>query len=360
MTNESLDRLDALLVRQRRAAAQRLTQPQKAAVVIGLLDEAAAQSILGRMSKQELKSLGLAMTELETVTETAIEQAIEEFTGEVSSIRGAVVGREKARSLLGALMNQDELTELVGEEESDEPEPEEDNVWDKIAAIEDNLLSEYLSGEHPQTVAALMTRIKPKKAASLLEMFNTETRRRVLAALAKAPQLDPASVRRLENALRIDLDKFVENKSTARGPDEFLGELVKGLPGDLANEVVDDLTNIDETLGEAVRDKLFSFPDIQERIEPMYITTVCKKVDLDTLVRALKLGKERDGSTFDFIMSNISGRFSEQIEEELSEAPRISKKDADAAMTVLMMTITDLEASGEIKFKTTEEDEEFI
>ena len=338
------------------AAATTLTQPQKAAVVIGLLDEDAAKDMLGAMSKDDLKVLGSAMMELETVAEDAIMAVIQEFTGELSSLGASIGGRFKAKAILGSILSDDEIEQVVGKDE----DTNEISVWELLSELDEEFLTNYLQREHPQTAAAILMRMEPAKVAALLEKLPPTARGTLVQKLAKAPKLEDHALKRVEQAMRADLAEFVNRGGGSKAAMDFLGAVAKNLPSPIATEMIASLSETDEAISEQVKEVVFTFSDIPTRVEPMYLTTILKKLDAEPLAKALKLGKQRSPDVYEFIIKNISSRFAEQIEESLEEVPRMTVKDAESAMQALMETISRLAESGEIKLTSGDDDEEFI
>ena len=115
----------------------------------------------------------------------------------------------------------------------------------------------------------------------------------------------------------------------------------------------DVLIGLDETdagFASLVRRAIFTFENIPDRIEPRDIPKVLREVDQAQVVIALTAAKA-DGheAVAEFILSNLSGRMSDSIREEIEEAGVVKPKIGEAAMGEIIGAIRKLEASGDIE-----------
>ena len=45
------------------------------------------------------------------------------------------------------------------------------SIWQRLSNVQDNILANYLKTEHPQTVALILSKVKPEHSARVLSML---------------------------------------------------------------------------------------------------------------------------------------------------------------------------------------------
>jgi flagellar motor switch protein FliG len=48
------------------------------------------------------------------------------------------------------------------------------NMWEKLSNVQETVLGNYLKNEYPQTVAVVMSKLKPEQAARVLSVLPEE------------------------------------------------------------------------------------------------------------------------------------------------------------------------------------------
>ena len=141
----------------------RLTGPEKAAVILLTLGED-HRTIWKALDDDEIKEISQAMAGLGNVSSTVVEQLLVEFVTEMSG-SGSVMGSfEQTQRLLASFLDDDKVGDLMEEIRG----PAGRTMWDKLGNVNEGVLANYLKNEYPQTVAVVLSKIKPEHAARVL------------------------------------------------------------------------------------------------------------------------------------------------------------------------------------------------
>ncbi|MGI5935670.1 MAG: FliG C-terminal domain-containing protein, partial [Oscillospiraceae bacterium] len=108
--------------------------------------------------------------------------------------------------------------------------------------------------------------------------------------------------------------------------------------------ILESLDMIDAELAEDIRRSMFVFEDIT-RLSTQAIQRVLKEVDQQVISIALKGATEE---VKNFIMSNLSKRLQEMIEDDLQVMGPMRLRDVEEAQQKIVNTVRSLEESGEI------------
>ncbi|MCH8197110.1 MAG: flagellar motor switch protein FliG, partial [Proteobacteria bacterium] len=141
-----------------------LNGPQKAAIMMLSLNEDQAASIFTLMDDEEIKEISQHMASLGDVRANTVERLFSEFVEQISA-GGSLIGTyESTERLLLKSIGKDRVDNIMEEIRG----PAGRTMWDKLGNVSEQVLSNYLKNEYPQTVAVVLTKIKPDHAASVL------------------------------------------------------------------------------------------------------------------------------------------------------------------------------------------------
>ena len=209
---------------------------RKAAILIDSLDPESADLVLGNMPSESADSIRRAVLELASVDSQEREQVLQELGGcETLAAAGDVeLDESRAEKLAG---DGDELEEAYA------PTPDGPAAipFSFLSGAPTDVLSDYLSGEHPQAVSVVLAHLPPRQAAELLRCLPSERKRDVLNRLARLDAMDAEVVRHIEQGLRVllaDRSRRAEQQPAGlaaveaildAADDEQRGELIRHL-----------------------------------------------------------------------------------------------------------------------------------
>jgi flagellar motor switch protein FliG len=134
----------------------------------------------------------------------------------------------------------------------------------------------------------------------------------------------------------------------AMRPEQRLGAIFDYASGEFRDGILSFLEASDAEFAGRTRRSMFTFPDIETRLRRQDVSAVVRAVDQKVLVTALAGAERNAPGAKTFILSSISSRMAEAIEEEIRETGAVRGGDAEAAQSEVIRAIRVLERSGEI------------
>src|SRR3954465_14303722 len=162
-----IDGLMAQLAQKPPAPAKeprRLTGPERAAVLMLALGERYGGKIFSLLDDDELREISIVMSTLGTIDADSVEQLLLEFVSRMSA-SGALLGNYDATE---RLLQQYLPKERVGGIMDEIRGPAGRNMWEKLANVQEEVLANYLKNEYPQTVAVVLSKLRPDHTARVL------------------------------------------------------------------------------------------------------------------------------------------------------------------------------------------------
>lgn len=323
-----------------------LTQPQKAAIIIGALGPDAASPILEKFDEAILRTFATAMSQLRNVKPDTVEAAVKHFVHEISlmdrSVRGGMGG---VRDLLQPILNNASLQRIIDHVDM----PSVHNVWEKLAMVDDQALSEFLRREHPQTAAVVLSKLSSEHAARVLSLCDSERARDIVMGITKASSLDANVVEAIGSSVSNDFLARQRGDAKGQKPAERVGGIMNYVSGEIRKFVLDHLEEKTPEFADEVKRKMFTFEDIPVRVERRDIAAVVRIINQEDLLKALAGAAENAPETKDFILSGISSRVAEQIREDLTDLGKVKKREAEEAQSEVIKAIRQLESQGDLK-----------
>lgn len=332
-----------------------MTGRQKAAIIVRLLLAEGGELPLKGLPDHMQAALTEQIGAMRSVDRTTLRAVVEEFITLLES-----VGLSFPGGIDGALRMLDghisataasRLRRLAGASAKADP-------WDRIAALDPEKLLPVLAEESVEVGAVMLSKLAVSRAAELLGKLPGDRARRIAYAVSQTGNIDPETVRQIGLSLVTQLEAQPV-RAFETDPHERIGAILNFSPAATRDDVLTGLTETDEGFAAQVRRAIFTFADIPARIEGRDIARVIRGVDQATLVTALA-GATGDASaaTAEFILANMSQRMAASLREEMAERGKVKEKDAEAAMTAIIVVVRELESAGEITLRTAEDEED--
>lgn len=324
----------------------RLTQAQKAAIIIGVIGADAAGPIVEQMDENMMRNFAAAMSTLKKIEPDEVHEIISEFVTELDKFSETVRGGiGRARELMQDYVAEAVLNQIMNEVDS----PASNNVWKRLATTDEQALAEFLSREHPQTAAVVLSKLPAEQAAKVLGRLDAETARDMVFGLTKAASLETNVVDAIGYSVSEDFLANIRGGGSRYKPAERIGSIMNYTTGEIRQAVLGFLEQTQPELSEAVKGSMFTFQDIHERIQPRDMVAIVRNTEQEILLRALKGAEDNAPASLDFVFSSISSRMAEQLRESLGEFDKVKIREAEEAQQAILKVIRDLEAAGELK-----------
>src|SRR3984893_6321415 len=350
--NEIADLVATLAGRQPAGGSARgLSGPERAAVLMLALGDQHGERVWKLLDDDELRTLSVTMSSLGTVEAEAVEALLLEFVGRLSA-SGALLGNYDATErLLQQYLPPERVSGLMEEIRG----PAGRNMWEKLSNVQEQVLANYLKNEYPQTVAVVLSKLKPEHAARVLAILPEDFSLEVVNRMLKMEAVQKEVIERVENTLRTE---FMSNLSQTRRRDahEVMAEIFNNFDRQTETRFMTALEDDNRDAAERIKTLMFTFDDLT-RLDSGSPQTLTRHIDKDKLAVALKGAAE---AVRQFFMSNMSSRAAKMLTDDMDALGPVRLRDVDEAQGQLVNLAKDLAAKGEIMITKSHSDEELI
>ena len=330
--------------------ARKLTGPEKAAVILLSLGEDHTRLWQG-LDEDEIKEISQAMASLGTVSAQVVEELLVEFVSGMSG-SGAVMGSfEQTQRLLASFMPNDRVEGLMEEIRG----PAGRTMWDKLGNVNEAVLANYLKNEYPQTVAVVLSKVKPDHAARVLTSLPEDFALECVQRMLRMEPVQREILDKIEQTLRTE---FMSNlaRTSKRDSHEMMADIFNSFDRQTEARFIGALEERNREAAERIRALMFVFEDLA-KLDPGGIQTLLRAVEKDSLGLALKGSSEALRELF---FSNMSERAAKIMREDMESMGPVRLKDVDQAQMAMVQVAKDLAAKGEIMLVGQGGDDELI
>ncbi|MHC4423995.1 MAG: FliG C-terminal domain-containing protein [Planctomycetota bacterium] len=297
-----------------------LTGRQKAAMLLMSLDAATAAELLKGIEPEEIEEIAVELGRINTSgRRDAREQAriAQEF---YNSLRKR---ETPGFSMKGFL--KDMLVAVLGKDKAEQVQArvrkatEKKDLFTDIRLAETEELALALEGEHPQTIAVVLSELDPKKGQDVLPLLSEEARLKAVCKMTDPDLLGTQVKQRMASMVGERLKSFKGEAlvGTAGRREQNLRQLaivLSGLEKDLRDQLLDEIGKHDEETGTMVRRLMVTWEDIPS-IADRSLQEALRTVESNRLAIALYGADEEVARK---IRANISERAAAALDEEAS------------------------------------------
>jgi len=202
----------------------------------------------------------------------------------------------------------------------------------------------FIQGEHPQTIALIMSYLEPEQAAAILSSLPSERQTEVARRIAIMDSTSPEIIREVENTLEKKISSLGAQDYTSAGGINSIVEILNYVDRSTEKTILETLEVQDPVLSEEIKKLMFVFEDII-KMDDRSIQLVLREVESKDLALALKGSNEE---VQEKIKKNMSQRAAEMLEEEMVFLGPVRLRDVEEAQQQIVNVIRRLEDSGEI------------
>ncbi len=332
--------------------APKLTGLQKAAIILIALGPAESAGILRHVTEEEADKLAKAIVQLDSTTAEQLKECLEAFEHESFSQRLMTKGGfEYAQKLFVEAYGVEIATRLM--ERLTKSLQNDSVTFENFRKVDPQQLAKFIQGEHPQTIALILSNLEAAQAAILLSSLPTEARVEVAARMADLDQISPEVVRNIASVLDQKLRNLGELSREAVGGVRAVANMFNRLDPTTCMQLLETVEKDNPPLFENIRKFMFVFRDL-EGLDISVLRIIMSKVERNSLLLALKGANESLRQKF---LSTQSQRGSEMMSEELSNLGPVRLKDVDAAQQSVITIAQELEKEGLISLSGTANEE---
>lgn len=328
-----------------------MTGPQRAAVILLILGEEFGRPIWEEFDDEEIRIITRAMAELGTVDADQVERLMLDFVSRLSSA-GAITGSfDRTISLLEKILPSDQVALIMEEIRG----PAGRNMWQKLGNIDAVVLANFLKNEYPQTIAVILSKIRPDHSANVLRNLPNELSIEVVGRMLRLELVQKEALDHIENTLRTEFVSTL-TQTRRRDPHELMAEIFNGFDRQTETRFLAALDASNQEAAERIRALMFTFEDLG-KLDSAGLQTLMQQVDKDTLARALKGAGE---GMRNFFMSAMSQRAAKNLVDDMESLGPLRLKEVDEAQMKLVTLTKELAEKGEIVISKGNAEDELV
>ena len=317
-----------------------LTGPQKAAIFLLAMGEEFTKSFFKRSDEESIQKIGKCMADITYISAEVMDAVINEFLisfGTETNI--PVSGRSFLKNVVTKTLD-DEMTRKVfmaiGGDDADAP-------FGDLAYVPAENIANIIGGEHPQTIALVLSYLPSEKAGEIMTLLPEETRADIGLRVLRIGQVPDELINELDEAIKKDLSK-VRVASRKFDGVEALANILNQADGETEDMVLANIEREDPDLADMVRQKMFIFEDLLQ-VDDRSFREILKNIDNQVLVKALKTASE-DMKTK--IFGNLSERAAAMLQEDMDVMGPVRLREVEEAQQAIIRAAKTLEGEGKI------------
>ena len=325
-----------------------LTGPQRVAVLLLALGPEQSARLFGVMDEDEIRAISAAMATLGPVHAELVERLCNDFAESIGA-PGSLVGTfESTERLLLRSLAPDRAAAIMAEIRG----PAGRTMWDKLGNVNEAVLANYLKNEYPQTVAVVLSKVKPDHAARVLTMLPDGFAMEVVMRMLRMESVQKEVLDGVEHTLRAE---FMTNlaRSAQRDPHEMMAEIFNSLDRQAEGRFVAGLEERNREAAERIKSLMFTFDDLQ-RLSGQALQALLRTVEKDKLPLALRGASDKLREMF---FANLSERAGKMLREEIEALGPVRLRDVDEAQASIVDVAKDMAATGQIKIAKGQDEE---
>ncbi len=328
-----------------------LSGSEKAAILILSLGEEYASRVFSHMNDEEIKELSQVMANLGNVSSGLVEKLFVEFVEQMSSTGSLVGSLESTERLLLKVLDKGRVDTIM----EDIRGPAGRTIWDKLANVNEVVLANFLKNEYPQTVAVVVSKIKPDHAARVLSQLPESFSMEVVMRMLRMESVQKDVLDDIERTLR---NEFMSNlaRTNRRDPHEAMAEIFNNLDRSSESKFLTALEERNRDSAEKIKSLMFTFEDLQ-KLDSKAIQSILRTVDKSKLPIALKGASD---ALKDLFFGNMSERAGKLVKEDIAALGPTRLRDVEEAQASIVAAAKDLASRGEITIAKDNGEDELV
>lgn len=320
----------------------KMSKLQKLAALLIIIGPESAAQILKNLEEVEIEAVSMEMSRMPVVSQELQQEVLREFSEvAIQASSGILGGAGYARTALEKSVGLFRATDIISRVA---PTPAPIASMQQIVNLDGQQLFNILKNEQPQTIALVTSYLAPEKTSQLLMRLRNDLRDQVVERLATLAPTPVEAVERIVEVLNQKAGVKGTRALNQTGGLKNAADVLNTLDRNVSQSVLLELEKRNPDLGQAIRQKMFTFEDLA-LLDANSLQKVMREVDMRDLALALKTASEKLKLA---LLSSISRRAAETVNEEISFLGAVKKRDIEAAQLRIIESVRQLEAEGEV------------
>ncbi|MFD2133126.1 flagellar motor switch protein FliG [Pseudogracilibacillus auburnensis] len=320
---------------------KQLTGKQKAAILLISLGPDVSAEVYKHLTEEEIEKLSLEISSVQKVDTHLKEEILEQFhqiaiaqdyisqggVGYAKTVLEKAFGKQEALSIINRLTSSLQV-----------------RPFDFARKADPNQVLNFIQGEHPQTIALVLSYLDPEQAGQILSELEEDVQADIASRIATMDSTPPDIITEIEQVLEKNISSSLTEDYTQTGGIQAVVEVLNEVDRSTERTILDTLEIQDPELAEEIKKRMFIFDDIVI-LDNRAIQRIIREVENEDLRLALRVASDE---VKDVIFKNMSQRMAETFKEEMEYMGPVRLRDVEEAQTRIVGTIRRLDEIGEI------------
>ncbi len=314
---------------------------RKVAVLLISLGPKVAGQIIKQLPEEIVEKVTAEIARIRLVTPEEKAEAVEEFIEKRRRASGIEFGGESTAMEL--------LEEALGKRHADTilnraTGFSELQGFDNLARMDALTVMNYLKGEHPQTIALILSHVDPRASGPIIAMLPSELQGRVAINMAVLEKPNREALKIVEEIVsRVAQGEIAEEGRKFSGK-KHVAAMLNEIDQESWLAIIDEMREIDDEAATEIKNLMFVFEDIVN-LDDLYVQEVLKEVKGRDLAVALK---GTPNNIQEKIFKNMSKRAAAGIKEDMEYMGPVPLSEVEEAQGKVVSVVRRLMDEGVI------------
>jgi flagellar motor switch protein FliG len=320
-----------------------LTKTQKLAALLIMLGPESGAVILRQLQPREVEAVTREMARFNLITREQQVEILTEFSDvAVTASTSVSAGVEVTRNTLEKAVGSFKAGDIMGRVASTRAPI--GGAMQAIADMDPRHIFNLVRDEQPQAIAFIVSHLPPEKAAQVLNLLRNEQRDQVIERLATLAPTPVEVAEKVVDVLNAKLGVKQTRALSQTGGVTTAADILNVMDKEISRNLLTSIEERNPDVSMAIRKKMFTFEDLLLLGVPS-IQRIMREIEMRDLSLALKKVSE---PLKKLLLSNISRRAAESVQEEIAFLGHVKLRDVEAAQFRIIDVVRKLEAEGEI------------
>ena len=325
-----------------------LSGKQKAAMLLMSLDTLTAVELLKGLDVDEIQEIAIELAKIDASEQRDVKEQAKVAREFCNTLQQEQSHKFNVKAFLNEM-----LLKVLDKEKVEQIQTqvkkatEQKDLFLDIRQASTDELVLALDGEHPQTIAVVLSELPPKKSQEVLSLLNEEARLKAVCKMTN-PELMGSGVRqRMASTITKRLKSF-KGEILVEKPEQTLRKLalvLSGLEKDIRDPMLNEIGKNDEETAAMVKRLMITWEDITS-VADRSLQEALRSVDSSKLALAL-YGADED--IIQKIRSNISDRAVSMLDEEISLMQEPLEKEVLGAREEVVRPLREANEEGKLR-----------
>ena len=313
---------------------------EKVALLLSALGEEAAQEVFKTMKDNDVRRVLAIMGKLKKAPVSLLRGVMMEFYKALSEREEIIFNGDLAKEQIVKILGEDRARMVFGNAGG----MHQQKTLEALELVDTRTLANYLTNEHPQTIALIVAHLPPDKKSDVLKRLPELVQGEVVMRIANLEYISPELLEHVNEVLKAGLATMGTMETTQLGGVEPVAEMFNLMDKTSEQAIMSRVEEKDPLLAEEIRKLMFVFDDLVF-CDDKGMGLILKEVNNESLLKALKSAPD---PVKEKIFRNMSKRGAEMIKADLEVMGPVRTSDVEAAQQQMVAIARRLEEEGKL------------